>query len=212
MHILILANSYKEGGRCLAGLSMRDLTRWIRPTDPATEHGQVPNERCVVDRDGHRGDLRILDVVDLSLGDPTPLPHQPENVALTSGGITFLRSADRGKSLPILRGSARVSGAILELKDTKAVSCTVAAEGLEASLELVLVVGPRFYMSARSRNQMRASFTLDDRRYDLPVTDPAMLERPPPDGSRGEWLFVVSLSEPFQDKHWLLIAGCISLS
>ena len=79
--IVVLANSVKKSGRCLAG---KDLVRfgdkwqvgkWIRPVG-APDGGEVPlyfMTRAL----GH--DPQLLEIVEIPLDRAVPLPDQPEN-------------------------------------------------------------------------------------------------------------------------------------
>ncbi len=64
--ILVLANSMKKGGRCVAGIEVTpgagaeyNLGEWIRPIDPTQDEGTIPYHRTVI---GNR-DLKLLDCV-----------------------------------------------------------------------------------------------------------------------------------------------------
>lgn len=73
--LLVLANSWKPEGRCLAGVTA-DGT-WLRPV-PYQHGGAVPIDRV-------RGGGRILmpgDLIEIDLGDEVPLFYQGENVLL----------------------------------------------------------------------------------------------------------------------------------
>ena len=67
MHLrfVCLANSFKEGGRCLAGIELdtdgnllmiNGHPKWIRPVCN-TDHGEVPNEIA--------GSFQILDIIEI---------------------------------------------------------------------------------------------------------------------------------------------------
>jgi hypothetical protein len=155
----------------------------------------------------------LLDVVDVPLGTPVPLPHQPENVSLGPGGLQLVRVPDRNRVVTWLRDRARVTGDLLDFPTSKAISVNRASQGLHQSLDLVLVTDPKFYRPHERDYQVRVKFELGRRHYDLSVTDPVLRDRSPTSDWRpgGEWLFVISISEPFKDSHWLLVAGCIEV-
>src|SRR5712691_633065 len=73
--ILCLANSNKEGGRCIAGLRT-DGGGWVRPVAPDTPEGQLYFRHYKLD-DG--SEPAVLDVVGVDLAAPRPEPGQPEN-------------------------------------------------------------------------------------------------------------------------------------
>lgn len=79
--IVVLANSVKKSGRCLAGKELVRLGdrwqagKWIRPVG-TTDGGEVPlysMTRAL----GH--DPKLLEIVEISLDRAVPLPDQPEN-------------------------------------------------------------------------------------------------------------------------------------
>ena len=83
---MILANSFKHGGRCIAGKAATrrsdeewDVSdEWIRPvTKDASLHGAIPLEICS-DR-GSRELLKVMDLVEIDLLQHVPEPGQPEN-------------------------------------------------------------------------------------------------------------------------------------
>jgi len=55
--MMILANSEKKGGKCVAGkrLTLNDdkkaysVHEWIRPIHPSTEEGEIPSSFTVID-------------------------------------------------------------------------------------------------------------------------------------------------------------------
>ena len=80
--ILVLANSKKKGGRCVAGLVITsaggdeyNLGEWIRPIDPEQDEGTIPDHRIVV---GMRL-LKPLDCVKIRFTGPANDPFHPED-------------------------------------------------------------------------------------------------------------------------------------
>jgi putative nucleic acid modification protein with dual OB domain len=68
--IVCLANSYKEGGRCIAGIDI-DTSEWVRPVSNQAG-GTLPTDDV--------SSISILDVVEVSLGGDAPDEGcQPEN-------------------------------------------------------------------------------------------------------------------------------------
>jgi hypothetical protein len=84
--IVVLANSKKPGGRCLAGKELIStgaawkIGGWIRPVMNENS-GAVP-EYCMITALGHLPEL--LEIIDIPLVKPTPIPDQPENWLLES--------------------------------------------------------------------------------------------------------------------------------
>lgn len=59
--IICLANSYKHGGRCIAGIDL-DTGAWIRPVPNTPEQAITPNMRLI-----NGNEPRILDIIDIPL-------------------------------------------------------------------------------------------------------------------------------------------------
>jgi hypothetical protein len=84
--IVCLANSYKEGGRCLAGIVTsngnpiieNNTPKWVRPVCE-TEHGQVPTSIVK--------DINLLDIIEIDIIQPTPNNYQTENVLFNENSI-----------------------------------------------------------------------------------------------------------------------------
>jgi hypothetical protein len=77
--IICLANSFKRGGRCIAGIDLA-TKKWIRPIGDGHE-GAIGGERII---DGAEPEL--LDILYIPIG-PLAIDHgcQPENVVLEAG-------------------------------------------------------------------------------------------------------------------------------
>ena len=78
--IVCLANSYKHGGRCVAGVELLNdrFGRWIRPvTDRPARAISGPEQTCT---DGTASEL--LDILDIDFGTDFPEEHQSENVLI----------------------------------------------------------------------------------------------------------------------------------
>lgn len=76
--LVVLANSRKRGGFCLAGKVLEEngrVSRWVRPVSHAFENG-LPMSRIICS-DGHPA--HILDVVVQDWGPDMPTLHQCEN-------------------------------------------------------------------------------------------------------------------------------------
>ncbi len=84
---ICLANSLKEGGRCLAGIELdsnnllviiEGKPKWIRPVYH-TAHGEVPNSIAAP--------FRLLDILELDLTTACPQGYQSENVIFNQTSI-----------------------------------------------------------------------------------------------------------------------------
>lgn len=72
--LICLANSYKLGHWCVAGLRV-DGSGWIRPVSER-EQGELAYRHYRLPDQSEPG---VLDVIRVGLSKPGPLPHQPEN-------------------------------------------------------------------------------------------------------------------------------------
>jgi len=97
-NIVVLANSWKKGGRCLAGKEVRlsggsiqGFGAWIRPISPGaieskenSEGGQV-TEQTMRRSLNRQGLPEILEIVEIPLKELVGLPDQPENWWIAEG-------------------------------------------------------------------------------------------------------------------------------
>jgi len=78
--IICLANSYKHGGRCIAGIDA-DTGKWVRPVPDSKSRAITSDMRLINGREP-----QILDVIELPLEDDGPDEGcQPENRLLKAG-------------------------------------------------------------------------------------------------------------------------------
>jgi len=82
--VLILAKSYKKGGRCIAGKTVQmlgggniELGAWVRPVSGSIVHSNAMNETMYTYSDG--SEVRTLDIVEMPIICNKPLAGQPEN-------------------------------------------------------------------------------------------------------------------------------------
>lgn len=82
--ILCLANSFKTGGRCIAGMEYPVIGKrtWIRPASDSPT-GEV-HEYQIQLQDGNLPE--VLDVIDIPLIGPKPVHHQKENWLIDAHG------------------------------------------------------------------------------------------------------------------------------
>lgn len=80
--ILVLANSIKKGGRCVAGLEAEEVSphkykfgNWVRPVDADEDEGTIPNSRTILA--GRR--IKTLDLVSIRFLQGEEDPFHPED-------------------------------------------------------------------------------------------------------------------------------------
>lgn len=212
---LCLANSRREGARCVAGLVPG--RGWVRPV-PDRSGSAVPASGV-----GHFG---LLDLVDVDLGYPVPIPGQQENVLLGPEGFSEVREHDparlRGEMERLIEKRPR----FLELGNpTRIPFAEVQSGDIGQSLALVepASVAWRTETNRRGQPRVRCQFDLGWRRFSLRVTDPEIEARfrgmelgtydrsvaGIPDDRR--LLLTVSLGGSFEGFCYKLVAAAIAL-
>src|SRR4051794_18591743 len=89
--LVCLANSFKEGGRCLAGIELdhnnnpkieNGYPKWIRPVCNTT-YGEIPTNVVA--------HLNVLDIIELDLtGYPSRVNYQSENAFFKESSIRII--------------------------------------------------------------------------------------------------------------------------
>lgn len=218
--VVVLANSRKLGGRCVAGICLR-TRRWIRPVS-TNPHGELDLAQASA---GDRP-VRELDVVRIEYERAAASPRQPENVLVTDAPWQLRGTLSPSKAAIDLRRYTQKQGKLLGNRG-KAVPESEANEGVQKSLTLVEPKkGVEFRLRPPEETQgklkPKACFSLSGRRYELSVTDyvvaPRVLElgigeyRAQDLGfERGRVLLTVSLGEPQQGWCTKLVAGIVVL-
>lgn len=168
-----LANSFKEGGRCLAGVELdinnnpiteNGQPKWIRPICN-TPHGEVPTHLVA--------DIKILDVLEVDVIDyPKDKNYQSENVYFREDHI--IKKGIFNQSLDLLCGHR----SLIFGNRGKAVNEDV-LDDLDYSLLFIKVQDFEFYEKTFEDNptvpKLRLLFTYKGSKYDLPITDPVAI-------------------------------------
>ncbi len=170
---ICLANSYKEGGRCIAGIELQDgkpvfeygKPKWIRPVSAETPHGEVPSHLST--------DLKLLDVVEIEVTNSTPQGFQKENVLFVQSNIK-IKTTFESRNLDSLCSQLQTS---LFGNKGKAVSETEIGL-LDESLTLIMVDSFRLTANPGTPEKPRIQFVYNNYNYpDLPITDPAFIQK-----------------------------------
>lgn len=225
---LVLANSRKLGGRCVAVVDRSG--GWVRPVS-GSEHGELTNAECTLGDQSRT--LAVLDVVGADFGAPSPTPYQPEDHAAPPSWRLWDPHPSAAQVSAWLDATVDHSADFLARgrQDRIRASDITPSSPLRSSLALVRPSDPSWRTMSGSQ-QIRVSFSLDgvtnDRGYpidfDLVVTDPqwehrvrraaggAIRQMTPADlgiaNDRSIYL-TVSLGEPFQGDHYKLVAAVI---
>ncbi|MEX2447589.1 MAG: hypothetical protein WD404_02465 [Solirubrobacterales bacterium] len=172
--IVILTNSLKWGGRCVAGISLGS-GRWVRPVS-ARPHGELhPHQHRIDGRDAG-----IFDIVGFEHDGGTADPTQPENVRV--GGARWWRTGRMGrKDAARSLDTHRVEGPALLGNRGLAVREEEAKRGVDASLALVQPDGVEFRLDppreGTAKLRPRVGFELGGEAYELSLTDTVVRPR-----------------------------------
>ena len=219
--IICLANSFKEGGRCVAGLRT-DGKGWVRPVAPDTSHSQLYERQLKLD-DGT--EPQLLDVVTVDLHEARPAPGQPENWVIgKTPWVLWERPAGRQLE-PRLRSALNRNETLLGF-DGRSIPESDAGS---VTSSLTLVAPPVVLWSLGRdvgyRQQPAVLLKLGAKWLRLPVTDPVWVPlivrhlsgkeagwhkneaAGIPPGAK-VWI-TVSLSEPFHGQCYKLAAAIV---
>lgn len=166
--ILVLANSRKWGGRCVAGVSIRD-GRWVRPVSDNPHGALQPRHHRIDGRD-----VEPLDVVSFEHDGRVDDPSQPENVKVGSSRWWLTGRVATGEAPKVLSPHL-VDGPVLLGNRGAAMPEDDALKGVDASLALIRPAQVDFCLEPPSKGtskpRPRARFELDGQQYNLALTD-----------------------------------------
>ncbi len=203
VEVICLANSWKHGGRCVAGLRM-DGEGWVRPVSSEPE-GVLQAQHYTL---AGGGEAALLDVLKMRLVGPQPEPHHPENWLMECGQWKRPAWAALDQVQAILQQSLTSGPELLGDCQEKIPYASLQQRPAAASLALVRPEMLSWQIQGglqTGKRRMRAVFTLAGNTYNLPLTDPVWRKRLSslPDGCY-PWeedvqdvLLTISLSEPF---------------
>lgn len=213
MRIVCLANSFKEGGRCLAGIEIHvdntpvienDRPKWIRPVC-ATEQEEVPTHVVA--------HMNLLDIIEFDQTEAVGQGHQSENIRFREDSLSVIGNLKKQALANMTDNDCfnRVFG-----NKGKAVS-EEAIEHLNHSLMLISIsdfeIDEKVYDDNPDHPQIRFAFRYRGNLYDLPVTDPVFLHRLKTNSNlledKEQIYLVLSLGGVYNDWYYKLIAGII---
>ena len=216
-YFVCLANSYKHGGRCIAGVEINGLNDfrpklvnnspvWIRPIHGQTDGGSIPNEIAL--------NICVFDIVCVDNPVPHPEGAQQENVyfdSLTVVGHISFDACLLNKYVTNLRG-----GGLFGNRGRAVVPEEFAA--LSYSICLIKPSAVSFYLLQRDSYlkppQPRIKFSFRRIAYDLPVTDPLFSEIIKSDlqfaNRQRPYYLTLSLGLKHDNYHSKLAAGILS--
>jgi hypothetical protein len=213
VRFVCLANSYKEGGRCVAGIMLDanddavfegGLPKWIRPVCN-TVHGEIPTSMVE--------NIKLLDVLEMDVtGYPKTVNYQSENALFVDSSLKISGKYD----IERLDALSYVGSSLFGTRG-KAIS----KEDIAKETRSLLLVKPKLFEAAatpyddRSKPQIRLLFVHRFTQYDFPVTDPVFLKNYQTDPSflkdYKTLYLTISLGIEYKDWYYKLVAGVIAV-
>lgn len=211
--MLCLANSYKHGGRCLAGIEVtfndneytivRDtngVPKWVRPISRLLA-GQVPN--------AHACNIRVLSIVRIVGVEYAGSYSHSEDVYYQSLSVhSYINPTRVALNNCLDNYHLKIFG-----NRGKALTPECFQNG-NYSVMLIRTENPEVYIDTRFDNpKPRMKFVHNGNNYDFPITDPVYLDRIKSDdnciGTLTEAYLVLSLGVEHEGWHSKLIAAII---
>lgn len=207
-----LGNSFKEGGRCLAGILLDGNNnpilenykpKWIRPICE-TPHGEVPNCFAV--------SFSLLDIIEINNIKPHPDQYQSENVLFETNSLKKVGVFEKNKLKNLCDNRKYI------FKTRYPSLSEEVVQELDYSLMLIkpttFEVVEKVYED-RPNPQQRMVFSYNGFNYDFSITDPVFLRsyQANPEFMEGINDVILSLSVgvkfPATNRYYKLVAGVI---
>lgn len=216
---ICMGNSYKNGGRCLAGIEIKQngslvsivrnsdgTPKWIRPVMSNGDHG-LPE--CLV------GSITVLDIIQVNVLSNSPIGSHSENVQFSSIKKVGRLSLNVNNLVPL----CDTTHSVIFFNRGKAVPGEVFESG-NYSLMFIKPDSPEIEVQYDDygHEKYRIHFSYKGVQYDFPLTDPNYIRllqnglRPSGSRTTGELFFTLSLGVCFNDWHYKLVAGVIDLA
>lgn len=194
IEMLCLANSKKEGGKCIAGVDLGS-GEWIRPVS-SQPHGELYSSDCALE-DGALP--KLLDVVSVPVVEPVPQPHQPENWLIVPKPWKLVARLTLDDARDYLDPLCAAGPELFRGRSDRIAFEDIQRAPLAESLALIYVDRPTFEFNPW--HVFRARFVLEDQYYDFGLTDlsgwATEAKNNAPVHSAESWYFTISLTEPF---------------
>lgn len=210
--IVCLANSYKHGGRCIAGVCV-DGGAWIRLCGKAADGSLEPSEYALDDG----SEPRLLDAIEVELHYAQPSDSHPEDWRIAPVRWSLI---ERPAAAHRLAGPDKAATVLRNCRDRMSED-EIRAKPLQASLVLVRPSEIHWWIREdKGKRRYRALFHHNHVTYDFALTDPRWMEHlnllpcgiyPHATFAAADtetWL-TISLSEPYYGFHYKLVAAVI---
>ena len=213
--MVVLANSRKSGGWCIAGRAIDAASKpgcWLRPVVSQVADGLPHARTCCVDG----APAKVLDLIDVELERPVPHAHQRENRLLGKGPWKRCGRA-YWNTLAGLAGSMNdrlwTDGFSSRCGHNDQVPVAL-LDQMRGSLQFIRTASLRLYFApnALGQRKLRGAFSHAGRAYTLPVTDPVAWAAL--NGSEqltlSDTYLCISLGVPFNGYAYKLVASVIT--
>lgn len=205
-----LANSYKEGGRCVAGILLEnghpvmenDKPKWIRPVCK-TAHGEIPLQFV--------SNVNLLDIIEIDAVNYVPDGFQSENALFDTNSIKILGKFPEKDIIDLCDNSE----ILIFGNRGKAVAPEI-AQLLPNSLRMLEtenfnVIEKKY--ENNSNPKLLLSFIYNNTSYEIPITDPLFLEAYKANkdllSNSSKVFIVISLGILYNNWHSKLVAGIL---
>lgn len=210
LQFICLANSFKEGGRCIAGIEIlnnqvvlnNNSPKWIRPISK-NGHGEVE-----IDLVSH---LNLLDIVEIDFIKNVPTGYQSENILFDTSTIKVVGKFPANN----LNSFCTANMNTIFGNRTKVVD-SIDIKSLGYSLALIKLIEFEIFeinYLGNPKPKVRLKFTYNDNIYDLPITDLAFLNKYKLNknilANVSEIKIVLSLAVIHEGLYYKLVAGII---
>jgi hypothetical protein len=169
-----LANSFKEGGRCIAGIELSNGSpviqqgkpKWIRPVSN-NGHGEVPTSMV--------SHINILDIVEIDILENAAEGFQTENVLFEPTSLRIIGKYPLDDLLNLC------NTILYNLFGNRGGAVTPdSAINLTYSLVMIQPIDPEIVeknFEGATNPKIRLAFKFNGNRYELPITDPIFLNQ-----------------------------------
>jgi hypothetical protein len=169
--IICLANSVKNGGRCIAGLKT-DASGWLRPVS-LLPHGTLQHENYMLETGC---EPQIFDILEIECSDHRPECYQPENWIISSKKWRFVGFASHQKLVEILKPEldrTAISEGLFGNASDKVDYELFQKNPAQHSLAYIKPEHINWIVQEyEGKKKYRASFLLNKILYNLTITDP----------------------------------------
>ncbi len=216
--IICLANSYKHGGRCVAGLRTDGLG-WVRPVSARPDGTLNQNDYILSDLT----EVGFLDQFCVGVESARPAPHHPENWVIDGSRWRLVARPMNDQLATVLKAATVTGPELLRGHSDRVSHAQIECQPLTASLALVMPEAVELYRHTGSSGNpnVRGRFSIGANGravdYDLSVTDPTWIAQVTNHGSQllqqidARFVMTISISEPFNHDCYKLIAAVIPL-